>query len=173
MAQQDTSGTPAGGAADAGQRQFAIQRIYVKDLSFEAPSSPEVFLRDWKPEVNMNLGTQSRSLDASHHEVTLTATVTVSSGGTTAFLVEVKQAGIFVLSGFPPADVAPVLGSYCPNILFPYLREVVSDLVTRGGFPQFLMAPVNFDAAYAQAVRQQQSGQSAPAPAPAEAQAQN
>lgn len=160
------SGNPQDvGAEGAPQRQLAIQRIYVKDVSFESPASPRVFTRDWRPEVTTSLGTQSRPLEGSGYEVTVSATVTVKSGEETAFLVEVKQAGLFVASGFPEAELGPILGSYCPNVLFPYLRETISDLVTRGGFPQFLLPPVNFDAIYAQHVRQQQEAQAA-APAP-------
>jgi preprotein translocase subunit SecB len=154
--------TGAGGQAP--QRQFAIQRVYVKDVSFESPSVPGIFAQEWRPEVNLNIGTASRAVGANQYEVTLTATVTVKSGEQTAFLVEVKQAGIFALAGFEEAELGPVLGSYCPNVLFPYLREAVSDLVSRGSFPQFLMVPVNFDSLYAQHLRQQQAG---PAPASA------
>jgi preprotein translocase subunit SecB len=144
------------GASDqAAQRQFAIQRVYVKDLSFESPAAPDVFTREWRPDVNMNLGTASRSLGKDQYEVTLSATITVKSGESTAFLVEVKQAGVFAMTGFAEGEVAQMLGSYCPNLLFPYLRETVSDVVTRGSFPQFLLAPVNFDALYAQHLRQQ------------------
>jgi preprotein translocase subunit SecB len=146
----------------APQRQFTIQRIYIKDVSFEAPGAPEVFGRDWRPEVSMNLGTQSRALAKDQYEVTLSATVTVKSGETNAFLVEVKQAGIFGATGFSEAELGPMLGSYCPNLLFPYLREAVSDLVTRGSFPQFLMAPVNFDALYAQHAARQQTAEAQP-----------
>jgi preprotein translocase subunit SecB len=153
--------TAAGGTA---QKQFAIQRVYVKDISFEAPNVPEAFAREWRPEVSMNLGTASRSVGPNQHEVTVTATVTVKSGEETAFLVEVKQAGIFAAAGFTDAELSPLLGSYCPNVLFPYLRETISDLVTRGSFPQFLMAPVNFDALYAQHLRQQASQATAAAP---------
>jgi preprotein translocase subunit SecB len=160
------SATPEGAGGQAAQRQLAIQRIYVKDLSFEAPGVPEVFTRDWKPEVNLNLGTGSRVIGRDQYEVTVTATVTVKSGDSTAFLAEVKQAGIFAVSGFSEAELGPVLGSYCPNVLFPYVREVISDLVSRGSFPQFLMAPVNFDALYAQHLRQQ-AGQGVEAPAQA------
>ena len=151
----------AGGQA---QKQLAIQRIYVRDISFEAPNAPNVYSREWRPEVSMNLGTASRGVGPNQHEVTLTATVTVKSGEETAFLVEVKQSAVFVVVGFSDAEMGPILGSYCPNVLFPYLRETVSDLVTRGGFPQFLMAPVNFEALYAQHLRQQGAQAASAAP---------
>ena len=135
--------------------EFAIQRIYVKDLSVECPNSPSIFLEDWKPELHMDLNT-----DASHvlgegvREVVLTVTITVKVAEKTAFLVEVKQAGIFSLVGFPDDQLKPMLGSFCPNILYPYAREVVTDAVTRAGFPQLYLAPVNFDALYQQQATQ-------------------
>lgn len=142
------------------QGQFALQRIYVKDLSFEAPNAPKVFLAQWKPEVNVDLSTQATRLeDGKNYEVVLSLTVTVKNENATAFLVEVKQAGIFMVDGIPEAQMGPLLGAYCPNLLFPYAREAVSDLVSRGSFPQLLLAPVNFDAIFAEAQRQQQAKQ--------------
>ena len=145
--------------------QFSIQRIYVKDISFEAPNSPKVFLAPWNPEVAVNLGTKvSRLDDSKNYEVVLSLTVTVTNDKTTAFLVEVHQAGIFAIEGVPEAQLAPLLGSYCPNVLFPYAREAVSDIVTRGSFPQLLLAPVNFDAMFADSQRRLAEG--APAGSP-------
>jgi len=136
--------------------EFAIQRLYVKDLSVECPNSPAIFLEDWQPEMNMDLNTDaSNILGEGVREVVLTVTVTVKVGDKTAFLVEVKQAGIFSLVGFPDDQLKPMLGSFCPNILYPYAREVVTDAVTRAGFPQLYLAPVNFDALYQQ---QEQEG---------------
>ncbi len=150
----------------AQQGQFALQRIYVKDLSFEAPNAPQVFLGEWKPDVNVDLSTQTRRLDdGKNYEVVLGLTVTVKNGGNTAFLVEVKQAGIFMIDGVPEAQLAQILGAYCPNVLFPFARETVSDVVTRGSFPQLLLAPVNFDAVFAEAQRQRQAQQAGTAPA--------
>jgi preprotein translocase subunit SecB len=143
---QDTQ--PAGG-------QFGIQKIYVKDLSFETPHSPEIFAEEWKPTVNLQLASAARQIAKESYEVVLTVTVTVSFGEKTAYLVEVQQAGIFLISGFPDAAVERMVGTICPNILFPFAREVVSDLATRGGFPQLLLAPVNFEALYAQHKKQQ------------------
>lgn len=131
-----------------GAPEFGIQRIYIKDLSFEAPTSPQIFLQKWQPEVDLQLNTDTQPLEENVHEVTLSATVTVTSEGKTAFLVEVKQSGIFYVKDFPPNELHAVLGSVCPGILFPYVREVVSDIVTRGSFPQLILAPVNFDALY-------------------------
>ncbi len=136
------------------QGQFALQRIYVKDLSFEAPSAPKTFLAPWQPEVNVELSTSaSRLEDGKNFEVVLALTVTVKNDNAVAFLVEVKQAGIFLIDGVPEAQMAQLLGAYCPNLLFPYARETVSDVVTRGSFPQLLLAPVNFDAVFAEAQR--------------------
>lgn len=139
------------------QGQFALQRIYVKDLSFEAPNAPKVFLGSWQPEVNVELSTHtSRMEDGKNYEVVLSLTVTVKNNNAPAFLVEVKQAGIFMIEGVPDAQLGQLLGAYCPNLLFPYARETVSDVVTRGSFPQLLLAPVNFDAAFAEAQRKRQ-----------------
>lgn len=134
--------------SNSGAPEFGIQRIYIKDLSFEAPTSPQIFLQKWQPEVDLQLNTDTQALEENVHEVVLSATVTVSSEGKTAFLVEVKQAGIFYIKDFPANELHAVLGSVCPGILFPYVREVVSDIVTRGSFPQLVLAPVNFDALY-------------------------
>lgn len=139
------------------QGQFALQRIYVKDLSFEAPNAPKTFLAAWQPEVNVDLSTQANRLeDGKNYEVVLSLTVTVKNDNATAFLVEVKQAGIFLIDGVPEAQIGQLLGAYCPNLLFPYARETVSDVVTRGSFPQLLLAPVNLDAVFAEAQRQRQ-----------------
>ena len=131
------------------QPQFAIQRIYVKDLSFEAPGSPTVFLEKWEPQVTLDLNSKAQPLNDSVYEVVLSLTVTTKAGDKTAYLVEVQQAGIFSAAGFSEAELGSLLGSHCPNILFPFAREVVSDLVTRGSFPQLILNPINFDALYA------------------------
>jgi preprotein translocase subunit SecB len=134
--------------------EFGLQRIYVKDLSFEAPHAPQVFTENWQPHVNVGLNTQVALLGDDHLEVVLVVTVTVKSGEKTAYHVEVQQAGIFVARDVPEKDRGPLVGIVCPNILFPYAREVVSDLITRGSFPQMLLAPVNFEALYMQRVAQ-------------------
>lgn len=130
--------------------QFEIQRIFVKDLSFEAPNTPHTFVEEWKPEVSLNLETKSNRIQDNVHEVVLSITATVTTAKKNAFLIEVQQAGVFLINGFPSEQLHQMLGSFCPNILFPYAREVISDLVVRGGFPQLILAPVNFDALYAQ-----------------------
>ncbi len=138
------------------EKQFSIQKVYTKDLSFETPNAPKIFREKWEPVVDFNLGTNVNKLDNTVYEVTLTVTITVKSGENNAYLVEVNQAGIFTMENFNDQEMGPMLGSFCPNILFPYAREVVTDLVTKGGFPQLLLAPVNFDALYGQHLQQVQ-----------------
>lgn len=140
---------------------FSIQRIYVKDVSFETPHAPEIFREEWKPEVNVDLQTKSARLEESIHEIVLHITVTVKMKDKVAFLVEVHQAGIFTIKGFTQDQLGHILGSECPKILYPYAREAISDIVIRGGFPQLLLAPVNFDALYLQHLEQQGKAQSA------------
>lgn len=129
---------------------FSIEKIYLKDVSFESPEAPAVFTDDWSPEINMELNSQGHPIDDNVYEVELNITVTAKNNNKTSFLVEVKQCGIFSISGMDDANLNGMLGSFCPNVLFPYAREAISDLVTKGGFPQLLLAPVNFDAIYAQ-----------------------
>lgn len=144
------------------QQQFAIQKIFIKDVSFESPNAPDVFTDgEWKPEVNVQINTEGKTLAEGMHEVTLTVTVTAKQQDKTAFLVEVKQSGIFQMAGFEQEQMGGMLGAYCPEVLFPYAREAISDLVTKGGFPQMLLSPVNFNALYMQ---HQQQAQQAAAP---------
>jgi preprotein translocase subunit SecB len=145
----------ANNQAQQAQGTFAIQKIYVKDLSFEAPNSPQCFTEEWNPEVNLDLNTSAQGVAENNFEVLLSITVTVSNKDKNAYLVEVQQAGIFHLEDFPDNMLRGMLGSFCPNILFPYAREAVSDAVTRGGFPQLLLNPINFDALYEQHLQQQ------------------
>ncbi len=137
-----------------GQPEFAIQRIYVKDFSLEAPNSPQVFLEEWEPDLNMDLSTNANALGNGDYEVALRVTVTVKMKEKVAFLVEVEQAGIFTLVGFPEEELRPMLGAFCPNIIYPYAREAVTDAVIRAGFPQLYLAPVNFEALYEQQERE-------------------
>ena len=127
--------------------QLALERIYVKDMSLEVPGA-DVFTREWQPELDINLSSAAEKLDDDHYQVILTVNVTANNGGETAFIAEVHQAGIFMLQNIPEEQLGAILGAYCPNVLFPYAREVVSDIVTRSSFPQLLLAPVNFDQAY-------------------------
>jgi len=128
--------------------RFVIQKVYTKDVSFESPNSPEMFREEWRPKLDLQLGNEYKRIDDDNHEVVLTVMVTAKVDDKVAFLVEVKQAGIFTLTGYSNEEMGPLLGSYCPNSLFPFVREVVSDLVLKGGFPQLVLAPVNFDAMY-------------------------
>ena len=131
-------------------QKFEIQKIYVKDLSFETPNSPKIFTDKWNPKTDVHIQTENNKLDEKIFEVCIVVTVTASQDETTAFLVEVKQAGIFFIENFPEDQHKQLLGSYCPNILFPFAREVIAELITKGGFPQLLLNPVNFDALYQQ-----------------------
>ena len=142
------------------QQQFAIQKIYLKDVSFESPNAPEVFQdAEWKPEINVQLNTEGKTIAEGVHEVTLTVTVTAKKADKTAFLVEVKQSGVFQLTGFEQEQLGGMLGAYCPEVLFPFAREAIADLVAKGGFPQLLLSPVNFNALYMQHQQQQQAQQ--------------
>jgi preprotein translocase subunit SecB len=144
---------------EAPEQQFIIQKIYCKDVSFETPNSPQMFTEKWEPELKVDLHTAVNPLADHVFEVVLTVTVTVKVGEKTAFLAEVQQAGIFNVSGFEKPQLDAMLGSYSPNILFPYVREVISELVNKGGFPQLILQPVNFDAVYAQHLQQRQAEQ--------------
>ena len=142
-------------------QQFAIQKIYLKDVSFESPNSPQAFTDgEWKPQINVQINSSHQVIADDTHEVLLSITVTAKHNEKTAFLVEVKQAGIFTLSGFPEENMAGMLGAYCPETLFPYAREAISELISKGGFPQLLLAPVNFNALYSQQMQQQSAAQS-------------
>ena len=130
--------------------EFVIQRIYVKDLSYEAPNVPEIFREEWKPQTELALDNNFKQLSDDTYEVALKLTVTVKLKDKTAFLVEAEEAGIFTLKGFIGDQLEAMLESFCPNILFPYLREVISDAVNRGSFPPLYLTPINFDAIYKQ-----------------------
>ena len=136
-------------------RNFTIQRIYTKDISFETPNSPAIFSEQWNPESNLELNSSVNTMENDLYEVTLSITVTTKIGDKIAFLVEVQQAGIFQVQGFPQQELGPMMGAYCPNILFPYAREVITDLIIKGSFPQLVLAPVNFDLLYAQHLQEQ------------------
>jgi len=152
--------TPAPQQAVTGQ--LAIQKIYVKDLSFEAPNSPAVFSGQLNPTADVHFANRATALDAENHEVVLTVTVKVAEGDRNIYLVEVQQAGIFTIRGFPPEHLGAILATACPNSLFPFAREAICDLVVKGGFPQLLLAPVNFEILYAQELQRRQQGSAAP-----------
>ncbi|MDV6344972.1 MULTISPECIES: protein-export chaperone SecB [unclassified Nitrosomonas] len=139
------------------QPVFAIEKIYVKDLSLEIPNAPHIFLDREVPEINLQLSTQDTCIEGDIYEVMLTITVTSRIKEKTMFLVEAQQAGIFRIRNVPGNDIDPVLGIVCPNILFPYLRETVSDTVVRAGFPPVILNPVNFEVIYHQKKQQAES----------------
>ncbi len=135
----------------ANETQFVIQRVYVKNLSFETTNTPQIFQEEWTPDLTRDLNTAHNKLDDSGaFEVILTVTATVKNKDTTAFLIEVQQAGIFTITGTEDAQLDHLLGSFCPSLLFPYAREAISTEVVRGSFPQLVLAPINFDAIYMQ-----------------------
>lgn len=144
------------------EKQIAIQKIFIKDFSFESPHAPLVFTKsDWEPKTNLNLRSTHSELGESNHEVVLTLTVETKHEEQTLFLIELHQAGIFNIAGYEGEELAAVLGSFCPNVLFPYGRETIATAVAKGGFPEFLLQPINFDALYAQS--RQQAAETAPA----------
>ncbi|WP_296805062.1 protein-export chaperone SecB [Thiocapsa sp.] len=132
------------------ERQFSVQRVYVKDASFESPNAPDIFRGEWKPKHELNVSTKVNRIQEDLYEVVLSVTVSAQLGDKTAFIVEVQQAGIFGISGFAEQEMGAMVGAYCPNLLFPYAREVVSDLVSKGSYPQLVLQHVNFDALFAQ-----------------------
>jgi len=142
--------------AQTNQPEFAIQKIYVKDISFEAPNTPKIFTEEWRPHVELEFNNNGVVVEPDIYEVTLNITVKAKLGDKVAFIVEVQQAGIFTIKNFPEKEIKPLLGSYCPNILFPYAREAVADIINRGGFIPLNLAPINFDALYQQYEQQQQ-----------------
>ena len=143
----------------AAEKLLAISKIYVKDFSFESPQSPAIFKTgEWKPQTNLNLRSTHNAIENDSHEVVLTITIEAKEGDKTIFLVELQQAGIFEISGYTSDELATIVGSFCPNILFPYARESIAAMVQKGGFPEFVLQPINFDALYMQAKQQQAQG---------------
>lgn len=137
------------GAAPPNNRQVLLQKIYVKDASIEVPQAPQVFVSNVQPQIDVNVETQMSPIKDDLFDVVLTVTVTAKTGEDTVFLIEVKQAGIFLVRGFENLqEKGAVLGGYCPSMLFPFAREAVSDFVQKAGFPQLLLQPINFEALY-------------------------
>lgn len=136
-------------------QQFAIQKTYLKDVSFESPNSPQTFTNELRPEINVQLNSGSQAIAEDTYEVVLDITVTATYDEKTAFLVELKQAGIFTIAGFDEESLRGMLGAYCPETLFPFAREAISELATKGGFRQLLLQPVNFNALYNQKLQRQ------------------
>ena len=137
------------------EKRLSITKIYLKDSSFESPQSPAIFRRgDWKPQTNLNLRSSHSAIEESLHEVVLTLTVEAKEEDKTCFLIELQQAGLFEISGYDEQEFKAIVGSFCPNILFPYARESIASLIQKGGFPEFVLQPINFDALFMQAQAQ-------------------
>ncbi|MDX1561740.1 MAG: protein-export chaperone SecB [Gammaproteobacteria bacterium] len=140
-----------------GDRQLLLQKIYIKDLSFESPKAPEIFTSNVQAQTQLNVGSSNKQIDPDHVEVSLTLTVTSKAGEDTVFLIEIVQAGIFTIKGYNQDERAMLLGSFCPGTLYPFAREAVAEAAQKGGFPQLLLQPINFDAVYAQAMQERQA----------------
>ncbi|MCB1568253.1 MAG: protein-export chaperone SecB [Xanthomonadales bacterium] len=170
MADENANGAASATPQAANQPIFALQRVYVKDTSYEAPNVPQVFQEQGQPELQLNLGQKVNPLTEGVFEVVLTVSLTCTLNGKNAYLAEVQQAGIFTVTGFDPANTDGLLGTWAPNTLFPYARRAISDMVQDGGFPPFLLQPINFDQIYADVLRRRQeeaqAGQSAATAAP-------
>lgn len=157
MSDETNNGAVAPADAAAGPA-FTIEKIYVKDVSFESPNAPAVFHEAVQPELQLNLNQRVQRLNENAFEVVLAITLTCSAGGRTAYVAEVQQAGVFGLVGLEPQAIDVLLGTQCPNILFPYVRSLISDLIQAGGFPPFYLQPINFEALYAESLRQRAQG---------------
>ena len=165
MADQNTTPAGAGDPPTNGQGPaVALQTVYIKDLSFEAPKGPFLPAQVQDPKISLNLSTMSNAVGQDAHEVILTVTLEAKNGDVAVYLAEVKQAGVFLVRGFGADETRRILGSFAPNILFPYIRQTVSDVVTKGGFPPFLLPHVNFDALFERSLQEQASRQGQPAP---------
>ncbi|MGB5257785.1 MAG: protein-export chaperone SecB [Woeseiaceae bacterium] len=140
----------------AAEKRLSIIKIYLKDTSFESPQSPDIFRRgEWKPQTNLNLRSSHNKVEDDSHEIVLTITIEAKEDDKTCFLIELQQAGLFEIAGYEGEELQAIVGSFCPNILFPYARESIASLVQKGGFPEFVLQPINFDALYMQSKQQQ------------------
>jgi preprotein translocase subunit SecB len=147
---------------NAAEKHLSITKIYLKDTSFESPQSPAIFRQgEWKPQTNLNLRSAHHPTEGDHHEIVLTITIEAKENDKTCFLIELQQAGLFEISGYEGAELEAIVGSFCPNILFPYARESIAALVQKGGFPEFVLQPINFDALYMQSKQQQMAAAAA------------
>jgi preprotein translocase subunit SecB len=144
-------------AQDSQGQQFNIQKVFMKDMSFETPNSPAIFTEEWKPDINLQLTSNATPMAEGLFEVVLSLTVTAKLGEKTAYLAEIQQGGIFSLGGFDQPQMSHMLGAFCPNVLYPFAREAIADLIGKGGFPPVYVAPVNFDALYAQRMQEIQA----------------
>ena len=159
---QDTGDNGAASGGEKGQVQFRIERLFLKDSSFESPNSPEVFIKQWRPEIKVDINTRANSLGEDLQEVILTATITATlEDEMVGFIVEVQQAGIFLIQGAEPAQLSQIIGIACPNTLFPYLRESIDNFVVKGGCPARQLAQVNFEALYVQAMQEREQREQA------------
>ncbi|KUJ73849.1 preprotein translocase subunit SecB [Thiomicrospira sp. XS5] len=145
--------------AEEQEKQFSIQKIYTRNISFESPNAPEIFTQEFQPQLDVDMNVETSALEDGIYHAVVRVTATTKVDDKTAFLCEVEQAGIFGISGFDDNELSYLLGTQCPNTLFPYAREAISEMVTRGGFPQLLLEPVNFDAMYASHLQQQETQQ--------------
>ncbi len=157
MSDETTNGAVA--PAEAAGPAFTVEKIYVKDVSFEVPGAPAIFTENVQPELQLNLNQRVQRLGENAFEVVLGVTLTCKAGDKTAYVAEVQQAGIFGLMGLEAQAVDVLLGTQCPNILFPYVRQLASDLIQAGGFPPFLLQPINFEGVYAESLRQRAAQQ--------------
>ncbi len=163
MADETANGAAA--VENASPTQFVLQKIYIKDASFEAPNAPQVFQEEGQPQLQLNLAQKVSTLAEGVYEVSLTVTLTCTLNGKSAYLAEVAQAGIFGVSGFDPRNLEGILATYCPNVLFPYARQAVGELIINGGFPPYYLQPINFEQLYAEQMRrraQTDLGEAAP-----------
>jgi preprotein translocase subunit SecB len=160
MAEDNTQVDPAAAANGQGQN-VALQSVYVKDLSFESPKGPFMPAQNQDPKIQLNINTASSPVGTDVHEVVLTVTLEAKAGDVPVYLAEVKQAGVFTVRGFGADDTRRILGSFAPNVLFPYIRQTVSDMISKGGFPPFFLPPVNFDALYERSLQERAAQQAA------------
>lgn len=146
----ETTQEQAAQAGQPGDRRFDIEKIYLKDVSFETTNTPDVFAdkSPWQPDINIAIRTTVKKVTDEHHEVVLSITVTAKRDDSTIYLAEVHQAGVFAITGYTDEELGPILGAYCPSTLFPFARQAIADLVWKGGFPQLLLGPINFDMMY-------------------------
>ena len=157
MSEENVNGAAA--SSEATGPAFTVEKIYVKDVSFEVPGAPAVFNDQVQPQLQMNLNQSVQRLNDNAYEVVLGITLTCNAGDKPMYLVEVKQAGVFGLAGFDAQTLDVMLGTHCPNVLYPYARQLVSDLIQSGGFPPFFLQPINFEALYAEGLRQRAAQQ--------------
>jgi preprotein translocase subunit SecB len=142
------------------EKRLSISKIYLKDFSFESPQAPDIFRKsDWQPKTDLNLRSSHTAMENDHHEVVLTITVEAKADDKTIFLIELQQAGLFELAGYEGEELGAIVGSFCPNMLFPYARESIASLIQKAGFPEFVLQPINFDALYMQSQQQKAAAQ--------------